>query len=756
MLARRLNLTTPSRSTASASISALETEFERTVGMLFGFESIRLAMMPGKSTTQAQRAEAAVYDLPAPLTIRSVNIPHVTHDVHPESLSMRVPEECFYLRCFRVRNYHWIRNLVQGRGGSLDGIVATPAVDYHVREKIEKQLALSTTELLQAAVDDHLADCALIGLDPCFNDGAALGILFEAKPGGRLAEIILRERMRVMHEENGREAVVSIQGHSIQKLYTDHHQVRSFHVSDGRYHLVTNSEMLARRFLETGAGIRSPGRLNEYRHSLSQSRQDGNSLAWLYLSDPFFRNITSPQCRIELERRRVSSEDLFTLQTARMAASAEGVDDISTNSLIALGFLPEGFNQRPDHCTIESNQDECYDSQRGVHGTFLPIADMALTRCTASELLAYEEFKIQYQKEWRTMDPVMLTFNRRPQTHADRENVVLNIRITPYAQDEYRFLQQFLSRTANDRRLALTDNDLMAVSAQLTKNHRSYLTHIRLADEQIPFRIRDGKIHRTGQNSRMSFARSNAFALVQPGGDEGIHLAVEFMQNVQRRRVAAESPQAPRGRLSAFINWILPLQAMIDSAIREHSQRNHGATVLSMDTGIGKNALNHLSTQSAPRPAQLFMQLRDVASSQVYEYLRAYTYVSSRQASAGDAAALNRIADMLQADPSEILSHPEQGLGATFKCPAGGQYQLTGKGERPPYWTSSAWQKPSVLDETAVPDEYQFPFLNWLRGMSLECSLSSTTLQSRLELDVANQNPIERPLSPIEVVSEFR
>jgi len=756
MLARRLNMAPPVQRTTAASVSALESEFERTVGMLFGFESIRLAMMAGKTTTQAQRAEAAVQDLPTPLTINSVNIPLVTNDVRPESLAMRVPEECFYLRCFRVQNYHWIRNLVQGWGGSLDGIVATPAVDYRIREKIERQLALSTTELLKAAVDDQITDCALIGLDPFFSDGAALGVLFEEKTGGRLAEIISNERMRVKNAENGHETVVNIQGRSIQKLYTDHHQVRSFYVHDGKYHLVTNSEILARRFLETEAGIHCLGNLNEYRYSLSQSRQDKNSLAGLYLSDPFFRNITSPQCRIELERRRLACEDLFTLQTAHMAAAAEAIEDVSTNSLIRLGFLPEGFNQRPDHCTMESNQGEFYDSQRGVHGTFLPIADMAITRCTMSEWRAYEEFKRAYQQEWRNMDPVMLTFNRRPQTHPDRENVVLNIRITPYAQQEYRFLQQYLSSQPNDRRLAMSDDDLMAVSGQLTRSGRSYFSHIGLVDEKIPFEIRDGQIHRTGPNSKLSFARSNAFALVQPGGDEGIRLAVDFMRNVQRRQPTRENTEASGGTLAALINWILPIEAMINSAIREHSQSNQKATVLSMDSTIGRSALNQLKTENAPRPAQLFMQLRDVASSQVYEYLRAYTYVSSRQASADDAAALNRIAAMLQADPAEVRLSLEQSLGATFKCPAGGTYQLTGNGEGPEQWTSSAWQKPNLLDETAVPDKYRFPFLTWLRGMSLECSLTRTTLQSRLELDVARQTQNESALPPVEIVGTSR
>lgn len=354
------------------------------------------------------------------------------------------------------------------------------------------------------------------------------------------------------------------------------------------------------------------------------------------------------------------------------------------------------------------------------------------------------------------MDPVMLTFNRRPPTHPDRENVVLNIRITPYAQQEYRFLQQYLSSQPDDRRLAMSDDNLMAVSGQLTRNGRSYSSQIGLVDEQIPFEIRDGQIHRTGPNSKLSFARSNAFALVEPGGQEGIRLAVDFMRNVQSRQPTGENTEASGGVLSAIVNWILPIEAMMNSAIKEHSQSNQKATVLSMDSTIGRNALHDLKTENAPRPAQLFMQLRDVATSQVYEYLRAYTYVSSRQASAADAAALSRIAAMLQADPSEVRLSLEQSLGATFKCPAGGNYQLTGNKGGPQHWTSSAWQKSNLRDETAVPDEYRFPFLTWLRGMSLECSLTRTTLQSRLELDVARQIPNGPASSPVEIVSTSR
>ena len=43
----------------------------------------------------------------------------------------------------------------------------------------------------------------------------------------------------------------------------------------------------------------------------------------------------------------------------------------------------------------------------------------------------------------------------------------------------------------------------------------------------------------------------------------------------------------------------------------------------------------------------------------------------------------------------------------------------------------------SVTDETEVPESYEFPFLKWLHGLDLECTLNATTLESRLELAIS-------------------
>ena len=759
MLGHRLNRPIPSEKRREQSAAALELEFERTVGMLFGFESIRLAMMAGKTFSAAQAREAAVLPLPAPLQLRSVPIPAGNHSAALESIAMRVPEESFYLRCYRVKNYSWVRSLIQGWGGDLEGIVATPAVDYRVRDKIEKQLAISPARLMEAGIDEELSDCALIGLDTFFEDGAAVGVLFEGKQRNRLAEIIQAERLRVAEAEHATEGAIEVAGSTLQLLSTPHHQIRSFYAVSGRYHLVTNSQVLAQRFLETANGDKCLGSLKEYRYARSELQAEDNCAAWLYLSDPFFRNLTSPEYRVELERRRQAARDLITLHLARMAASAEGRGNLSMTALTRDGFLPGEFGHRPDHSHPDVSEGEVCDSLRGIHGTFLPIADVGVTKCTSFEKSAYEDFTTAYQREWRTMDPVLLSFVRTETGQPDREKVVLNIRITPYAQQEYRFLQQHLAKSPGTQRIAMRQDELLGLSSHLSGAGMSPWVHVGLTDADIDFELRDGKIHRLGENSGMAFSKSNTYALVTSGNKSGIQLVTDFVQSVKTRKLTSSaSDDATASLLGGIVAVIFPLdqifRQMMETAIANYSQTDGKATVLSVNKPLGRAALDGRRMENAERPAQLFLQLRDISAASVMPYLRAYTYISSRRASAADTASLNRIADILQADPLTARNQVEKALGASLVCPIGGTYELKQSNQRPDYWVSSEWLQPSVTDETEVPESYEFPFLKWLHGLDLECTLNATTLESRLELDISCSNDAD--FAPIPKVVSAR
>lgn len=734
MMARRLGLPPNRPSRIASANSGLEKEFERTFGMLFGFESIRLAMMADKISPAEAQSEFADQGLPAPLTISSVRVPDRMDQVSIEWIAKQIPPECFYLRCFRVSNYSWVRGLVKGWGGDLEGVVANSAVDYQVRDRIESQLALDVGSLMSAGVDDEISDCALIGLDPFFHDGAALGVLFEAKSAGRLRDLMDDERAKVARLKNLTETTVEIDGHPVRLLTTNHFEVRSWYVVRDGYHLITNSKALVQRFLQT-TQANSLGSLAEYRYARSKMDTEGKCVSWLYLPDPFFRNITSPRYRVELHRRRRAADDLIALQLARMASEAETGVSMNVPDLIRNGFLPPDFGTRPDNSSAAVGDGLICDTHRGVHGTFLPIADMAVVTCTSYERNAYEAFRAAYTKEWRTMDPVLLSFYRRP-SEGDIERIVLNIRITPYAQQEYEFLRRHLASAPDQKKIVIPEKELMGVSANLRgQGGLQAHAHAGLKDEDIPYEIHQGSIRRTGRNKARSFANSNSYALITDKTDAGTYLLADFVHCLKTRESLMDE-KPPETILEQMLYAIIPYRDIVRSGIEAYKQSSARGSALAADKETGHAVLDDFSVEKADRPAHLFMHMQDVSQSIVFPYIRAWTYSASRKVSGADVASLNRTADLLQMEPNAVQVRIEEAIQGRLVCPAGGQYEPVAATNRPPFLRSSMWLKPSVFDESTVPENYSFPFFDWLHGFQMETQLNAVTLESRLELRV--------------------
>ncbi len=324
---------------------------------------------------------------------------------------MYVPQECFYLRCGRVKNYMWVRNLMMHWGGNLEQIVATAAVDADVRSRIERQLALNPEAALALSIDDAITDCALIGCDTYFHDGAAGGVIFEAKRDGDLADIIDQQRKQIAAATEAVRQVVVMGGTKVSLLSTPDNVVRSYYAIRDGYHLVTNSRYMASRFVEAASGMRPLGALKEFRYAKGKLPVSRGHVALLYLSDPFFRNLTSPSFRIEMARRTRAANELRSLRLAQMAAQAEGRSANSIDALIRDGYLPITFGRSPDGSRPVRRDDRFVDSLRGAKGTFLPVVDVNVTRVTRGEIRAFGKFNKAYMREWRAMDPVVVAFS---------------------------------------------------------------------------------------------------------------------------------------------------------------------------------------------------------------------------------------------------------------------------------------------------------------------------------------------------------
>src|SRR5262249_40498862 len=150
-------------------------------GILLGAESVRLAMQKETLLRQSAEIETADRPLPKPVAPPAVEIPGGPGDVAIEAMARHVPAERFYLRCGSCANFQWLRTTLDIWGGNLRDLTAVRGLDYDVRGRLERQLALRETALSKVLGDTVIADVALIGTDTFFREGAAVGVLFQAR-----------------------------------------------------------------------------------------------------------------------------------------------------------------------------------------------------------------------------------------------------------------------------------------------------------------------------------------------------------------------------------------------------------------------------------------------------------------------------------------------------------------------------------------------------------------------------------------------
>jgi hypothetical protein len=741
--------------------SQLEQQFERTLAMLLGFESVRLAMMVDDSGAPAGSAPA-IHPLPAAVNVVGQRIPNVLDSKEIESIASLVPSDCFYVRCRSINNYMWLRQFLIGWGGSLDEIVTHPTLNTDVRSRLEDQLGIDTRASLDA--DPFISDMAVIGSDVFFSEGAGIGVLLEAKPGAeqKLEAILQQQRLEKAKRMGAMQHSETVAKHQVSYFHTPDNRMRSFLVRHGSYLLVTNSQEILTAILSPQAVTRSLASLQEYRYALASDQLLSRAGITLYISDPFIRRLTSPAFRIELGRRRASAKDCRQLEAAAMVAESLGQESNSKKSLIANHFLPTDFGVRPDGSRVELQSDGAFDSLRGRVGTFVPVADVATTKANQHELSAYLSFSQRYRAEWAAMDPVLVSIASSA-INESVERVELQIHITPYARNEYRFLTNYLSQPSVTH-AAMSRNELMGVSARLRTPSRDVLAHVGVVDVTVPFRVQQGELHRTDGSTR-TFVEQQSFAAVSPSGTDGLQVLSGFMKSLQNRQVnltpatlASTGAQEvagsnlfnlgrpPTSADLAIATGELLIRGLLDVARLTAVYEDDQWSIYGGSPQLRLEVRESLVIQNVEEPTQLLMRVAGVEQAEIAPYLNAYSFCKSRKLSAAVASWLHRWSSGLRTDPNVFRKSVEQALQGELECPLGGEFTLANNSTT---WTSSKWEEDSLALVDQVPEDYHFPFLQLLKSVDLRFNLTMSSLNSDVILEVARTR--DRNASPLEL-----
>lgn len=698
MLARRLNLALPEAPKAKP----WQQQLEEQLGLFLGTEPVHTAMIRKRMLAPDAALTPASLDVPDAPEWPPLELPETDEKTKIEPIANRVPAECLYVRFGSYANFLWMQDMLAEWGGDLSNLIALRGLDHEMNRRMETQLVLKQSALARMLGGTVISDVALIGADMFQREGAAYGLLFEARNQFLLAQDFASQRAERLKQKDGvTEETLTIADKKVSYLSTPDGIVRSYYLADQGYLFVTTSQALMERFIETGANKNSLGGSDEFRHARSVMPLARDDTVFVYLSDAFFRNMASPRYWIEMRRRLQAAADIATVEMASLVSATEAEFGETIEQLIDSGFLPPGFGARADGSRTVLDQDNAYDSLRGRRGRFVPIPDVPVDRVSPEEVEAYDRFVEFYQTKWGRLDP-MLVGIRRHELPERQERIIIDVQANPFARQHVETLSQWIG-PADAQQLAPIPGDLATGEVQLS-NQRLFWG---VRDVGLPFEIVQGRLVPAGGLFNMFHG------YVGTTGELGL---LSFLTLGNNTPADAEGYAGGQGG---------PWRA-------EQGE----FTVFSLQRDVLAEVRPQLRFEPAPRPAQLRLRVGDISAARLTPMLNTLGYLRTRDTSLGNLRLMHAIGQQIHVPESDCRQAAELLLDAKLICPLGGDYEYRETPEGLGYWTSTALDTSpsgSLLD-VQVPEGYAAPPLDWFRALELDATMTDKDLSAHVEL----------------------
>jgi len=707
MLARRLGLPPPPRRSGGA----WQDQFEQQLGLGLDTEKIRVAIEQDRMLGLAGLGQAADRPLPPAIHPPELVVPDPDPNVKIEPLALRVPAECFYVRFGNFTNFLWFQDTLERWGGDIQNLVAQRGVDYGLNDRFQQQICLQQTVLARLFGEAAIADAALVGTDLFLPEGAAMGIFFLARNRLLLGSDIARQRAEAVAQHPGtKEEKIKLGQHVVSFLSSPDGSIRSFYASDGDYHFVTNSKTLARRFLETASGEGALGTSREFRFVRTIMPLSREDTVFVYLSDALFRNMVSPQYRIETKRRLQAASDIELVQMAQLVSATEGQPGDTVEQLVAAGLLPPDFGPRPDGSRVQIGPKSTDDSVRGTRGLFVPVPDVEVAAATPAEVEAYGWFAQYYASKWGRVDPIVAGIRKEAKEGGKREHVTIDLQMGPLEKQRYEFLLGWLG-PADQMRLAPIPGD-MAAGEIILRRQRLFGG---MRDVGLPTEVSEGGL--LAALGLLPTGRLGDFLRGYVGwmGD-----GPGLLDLINRLIVSPVDPQGYSYSRAGI--W------------RRQSDR---FTVFSLQQDLLAEVTSQLRFEQAARPAHVRARIADVSQANVVPLANRWMFERSRQTTLGNLRLIHSMSQQLHVPIEDAKEAAEVVLGAGLACSLGGQYVLRKPEAGSQWWPSTAWEAigSSGGVRTAPPTFTATPF-QWFRGLDLEAELLPCRISAHVEVEM--------------------
>lgn len=710
MLSNRLGLEPPllSRNPRDAG-----SELQQTLELLRGAEGlrehlVRQMMRPQPSAINSRPVPKDVEWLPvagqsafedAPITI--------------EPIAGHVPAECFYIRFGQFSNYLWLNQLLRDYGGDIGRMASLRGQDPQLNQRLQDRLALRQGKLAEIFGGQVIADVAIIGRDLYMAEGAAMGVLFQARNSLALSTDLRQQRKTAQlaaEEEGALLEIIEIDGRKVSLLSTPSGRLRSFYAVHGDFHLVSTSEAIVRRFFEAGEGLAPLADSHHFQLARQGMSVDRDDTIFAYFSPEFFQALISPQYQIGLRRRLQADTAIVLVQLAELAATAEGLADISLDGLISARFLPQGFGRIADGSGPILATNEVIDSLRGARGSFTPIADIRLQGISAEEATWYAEVAAYFQQNWRQMDPLIVGIRREPGDTADAERVIVDANVSPIAEEKYGWILSSLGPPTTHE-LKPTSNDIISMQAMVKGGSLSdgvppHHLFLGIKDSDIPVSPWPSGLLKTIQ--LLQTAPSYLGAWPKLGFLDWLPFGL-----------------AGQPDLAGFSK--LPLGAV--------RWQGDGFSVVSFQQSVLEQTVPELEFVPTDNAAQIRVRIGDLSRSNLSNWINVQNYERAFLASAGNVRFMRLLSSQFKVPGADAREIAERIFNSQLVCALGGEYEFDDR-DGQLGWRSTAWPN----GERSLPADYAAPLMGWFRGANLEITKAADRLVMRAEIEMHRES----------------
>lgn len=686
-------------------------------GVLLADEAYRATVLRDLMLNQAApNRDKNDHPLPsATVPVASAVAPQGEIEVDP--IASHVPAECFYVRFGTFNNYLWFRSFMKRWQGDLGNMLVLRSIHRDAAAGVTTQLCLQGSGMSELLGPQLIDDVAIVGMDPYLREGAAIGVMFHAKNSFLLSTGFAQKRKAaVAAHQRATEQLIDIAGHKVSFVSSPDGVLHSYYAMDGQFHLITTSRIMVKRFYEAGSGERPLAAAADFvvaRESVGVTRNDS---VFAHLSSAFLTQLVSPAYRIEFLRRLQRAEAKRCVVLAELAAEQERFASESIDDLIFGGYLSPAVR---------------HALQRDL--AVGPIADSLPTACSTTELESYAQFVDNTTAEVGALVPITVAIHRNrlpansPPSGRSVPNGVERIGMELYLQ---RYSATNLASAAKKLgspspiRLAPIADDVASAEVVLsgTPGSREPL-HLfaGLCDTQIPWGVSGGAL-------RIVSSISDSV-----DGYVGAWPRPEMLERVLGR---------PRG---PYDNDGIAQAGGTGRLLGLWTSRVGDFLLFSFKRHVLSHVGNQLAMVDAARPAQAWLTVRDIAGTKYEQAASAFGYARARQTSASGSRFMNSLVEQLHVEPSRAKELANELVVGELICPLGGEYVLVEVPGGVRAWTSSAASPSNRFVLTEIPGDYQFPLLEWFRGVSAELLRGDDSLHLSAELIISDTRPAEGP-----------